>query len=84
LIPFDFGEKSVYATYTLPPGLPKVFMANTVSLFPGTLSVALTDGVLRVHVLDTQACFADEMTQIEFCAARILDLNSSEISDEPV
>ena len=35
----------------LPPGLPLVFMANVVSLLPGTLSVELGSRFLRVHVL---------------------------------
>jgi len=38
--------------WRLPPGLARVFMANTVSLLPGTLSAELADEYLRVHVLD--------------------------------
>ncbi len=38
--------------WRLPPGLPRVFMANTVSLLPGTLSVELGADGLQVHVLD--------------------------------
>ena len=36
----------------LPSGLPCVFMANTVSLLPGTLSTELASNCLTVHVLN--------------------------------
>jgi len=44
--------------WRLPPGLPRVFMANTVSLLPGTLSAELDEQCLRVHVLDQTGAFA--------------------------
>lgn len=36
----------------LPPGPARVFLANTMSLLPGTLSAALAGDRLRLHVLD--------------------------------
>ena len=36
----------------LPPGLARVFMANTVSLLPGTMSTEIGENCLTVHVLD--------------------------------
>jgi len=57
--------------WRLPPGLPRVFMANTVSLLPGTLSAELDEGHLRVHVLDQTAVFASELEVIE---ARVAEL----------
>ncbi len=36
----------------LPPGAARVFLADTVSLLPGTLSAELVGNLLRVHVLD--------------------------------
>lgn len=49
----------------LPPGLPQVFMANTVSLLPGTLSVTLDRSSLKVHVLDSRSSFSTELEVLE-------------------
>lgn len=49
----------------LPPGLPRVFMANTASLLPGTLSVELDVAHLRVHVLDKTGDFAEQFNVLE-------------------
>jgi multicomponent Na+:H+ antiporter subunit E len=38
----------------LPPGSARIFLLNTVSLLPGTLSADLIDDTLRVHLLDQQ------------------------------
>ncbi|MFO7766051.1 MAG: Na+/H+ antiporter subunit E [Pelovirga sp.] len=37
---------------SLPPGRPRVFFLNSISLLPGTLSVDLSDTTIKVHVLD--------------------------------
>lgn len=55
----------------LPPGLSRVFMANTVSLLPGTLSAALDRNVLKVHVLDRRKDFLSELEAVEQSVARI-------------
>lgn len=55
----------------LPPGLPQVFMANTVSLLPGTLSAALDRSVLKVHVLDNRSSFQAELEALEQRVAEI-------------
>lgn len=55
----------------LPPGLPRVFMANTVSLLPGTLSVELGSNFLQVHVLDARKEFLPELEKVEQGVARI-------------
>lgn len=55
----------------LPPGLPQVFMANTVSLLPGTLSAALDRSVLKVHVLDSRRGVLTELEAMEQSVARI-------------
>jgi multicomponent Na+:H+ antiporter subunit E len=49
-LPIDPGQ----LTYTLrlPPGTPRVLFANTVSLLPGTLTLAIGDEVLHVHAVD--------------------------------
>lgn len=51
--------------WRLPPGLPRVFMANTVSLLPGTLSAGLDEECLCVHVLDERKNFLSELEKIE-------------------
>lgn len=59
----------------LPPGLSQVFMANTVNLLPGTLSAALDDNILRVHVLDSKNDFFRELEEVEQHVARIFGLS---------
>lgn len=59
----------------LPPGLPQVLMANTVSLLPGTLSAALDHGVLQVHVLDRQQDILAELEALELTVARLFYLS---------
>ena len=55
----------------LPAGLPRVFMANTVSLLPGTLSAALDRNVLKVHVLDSRKSVLTELEAVEQSVARM-------------
>ena len=55
----------------LPDGAPRLFMANVVSLLPGTLSVELRGGCLKVHVLDIKAPVFDELQSLE---SRVADL----------
>jgi len=61
--------------WRLPTGLSRVFMANTVSLLPGTLSVELDEEFLHVHILDQTGAFASELTVIEARVARMFGLN---------
>ncbi len=49
----------------LPPGLPQVFMANTISLLPGTLSVELDERYLNVHVLNGRKDIQSELEKLE-------------------
>ena len=55
----------------LPDGAPRLFMANVVSLLPGTLSVELRGDCLKVHVLDVKAPVFDELQSLE---SRVADL----------
>ncbi|NOX27439.1 MAG: Na+/H+ antiporter subunit E [Gammaproteobacteria bacterium] len=57
----------------LQPGLPQVFMVNTVSLLPGTLSAVLEHNVLKVHVLDRQKNVVAELKALEQIVARMFD-----------
>jgi multicomponent Na+:H+ antiporter subunit E len=59
----------------LPSGLPQVFMANIVSLLPGTLSAALDRNILTVHVLDRQTGFLAELQMVEQRVALMLNLS---------
>jgi multicomponent Na+:H+ antiporter subunit E len=61
--------------WRLPPGLPRVFMANTVSLLPGTLSAEMDEEYVHVHVLDQTRAFASELAMIEVRVARLFGLN---------
>ena len=60
--------------WRLPPGMSRVFMANTVSLLPGTLSTELDDKYLRVHVLDHTSDFASQLRVIEIYVANVFGL----------
>jgi len=55
----------------LPSELPRVFMANTISLLPGTLSVEFHRSVLTVHVLDGRKNVLAEIESVEQSVARI-------------
>lgn len=51
--------------FQLPPGLPRVFMANTVSLLPGTLSADICAHFLKVHVLTDRRDTTSELRKLE-------------------
>lgn len=55
----------------LPPGLPLVFMTNTVNLLPGTLTAEFDEGVLKVHVLDRHNDYTTELETLEQRVAQI-------------
>lgn len=57
----------------LPAGLPQIFMANTISLLPGTLSAELSANCLTVHVLDCRGGFLAELEAVEQRVARLFD-----------
>lgn len=49
----------------LPPGLQRVFLANTVSLLPGTLSTELGSNYLNIHVLARRQDIFSELEKLE-------------------
>ncbi len=63
-------------TYPLriPPGLPQVFMANTVNLLPGTLITELNPEFLKVHVLDKHQNVIIELQSVEQRVARLFGI----------
>jgi multicomponent Na+:H+ antiporter subunit E len=56
---------------SLPNGAPRLFMANVVSLLPGTLSAELLEGCLKVHVLDVKADVVAELQSLESRVAAV-------------
>lgn len=61
---------------TLPDGAPRLFMANVVSLLPGTLSTELRGECLKVHVLDSTADVFGELQTLESMVAGVFALES--------
>ena len=55
----------------LPPGLAQVFMSNTVTLLPGTLSASIDQDVLTVHVLKQRVGLREEIEAVEQRVARV-------------
>ena len=49
----------------LPAGAPQVFLVDTLSLLPGTLSTALRDDVVCLHVLDAGMPIERELRRVE-------------------
>ncbi len=70
--------------WRLPPGLSRVFMANVVSLLPGTLSAELEAEQLHVHVLDQTADFDSEMPLLEERVAQMFGLSLITLKSESV
>ncbi len=56
----------------------RVFVANTMSLMPGTLSVLLEGDQLQMHVLDTAMPAADRAREVEEHVARMFRLDLPE------
>ncbi|MFP7754707.1 Na+/H+ antiporter subunit E [Thermodesulfobacteriota bacterium B35] len=57
--------------WRLPPGLARVFMANTVSLLPGTLSAEMDSEYLSIHVLDQES---DPLSELKAVEVRVAEL----------
>jgi multicomponent Na+:H+ antiporter subunit E len=68
--------KPAFIDYSLrlPHGAPRLFMANVVSLLPGTLSTQLRGDFLKVHVLDVTADVLGELQSLESRVAHIFAL----------
>lgn len=49
----------------LPSGMPQVFLANTISLLPGTLSTELDSSFLKIHVLNGRKGILPELEMLE-------------------
>ena len=62
----------------LPAGPARVFLANTMSLLPGTLSTELRDDHLGLHVLDTRLPIEADLRRVEVRVADLFDLTLPE------
>lgn len=62
----------------LPPGGARIFLLNTVSLLPGTLSADLQDDTLTVHLLDQQR--DPQLQQLEHQVAGLFGISLREHS----
>ncbi len=60
--------------------IARVFMADAVSLLPGTLSACLEDSNLTVHVLDRRSPVHDELSALEKRVAAMLEANGRPVS----
>ncbi len=60
----------------LPPGSARIFLLNTVSLLPGTLSADVSADTLCVHLLDKQR--DPELTQLEQRVAGLFAISLQE------
>lgn len=69
--------------WRLPPGLPRVFMANTVSLLPGTLSAELGANGLQVHVLNGRKDLSSELEKVEQSVAAVFGISLPAVSGDP-
>lgn len=70
------------AILEIPTGLPdpraRVLLAATLSLLPGTLSVALAGDSLRLHVLDSRLGAEAEVGKVKARIVRLLKLDGEE------
>jgi len=55
----------------LPAGLPRVFLANVISLLPGTLSADIHGDRLSLHVLSDSNGSEDDLRRLELAVAPI-------------
>jgi multicomponent Na+:H+ antiporter subunit E len=62
---------------SLPRGTARIFLLNTISLLPGTLSADLVEDRLIVHCLDTDTLAADDLHRLEARVAALFMLAPS-------
>ena len=76
----------VMVTYPLrlPHGAPQIFMANVISLLPGTLAADLEESILVVHVLDGRRAYQSELARLEEKIAQIYNITLPLVSGNAV
>ena len=66
----------------LPGESERLFFANCISLFPGTLSVRVTSNVIEIHTLDTTVPVELELEKLETAVARLFAESIKPVSQE--
>ena len=90
---FDVVRRALHPRLLLHPDLidyrlslsteaARIFMADAVSLLPGTLSADLAETTLTVHVLDRNMPVHAELKALEKRVAAMLDVNNLSISSK--
>lgn len=69
VVPLRAGVLSV--DLWLPPGAPRWWLANTLSLLPGTLSVVLQERGIEIHGLDLDQDLRGEVVRAQAQVARL-------------
>lgn len=70
----DIAPALIAVPVTLPEGLARVLLMNTLNLLPGTVSVRLEGDTLWLHVLDARQAIAHEVDVTEARIAHALKL----------
>lgn len=68
----DLAPALMEVPVTLPQGLARVLLVNTLNLLPGTVGVRLEGDRLCLHVLDARQPIAEEVRATEARIARML------------
>lgn len=68
----DLAPALLEMPITLPEGVARVLLVNTLNLLPGTVSVRLDENLLHLHVLDTRQPIAEEVREVEARISRLL------------
>jgi multicomponent Na+:H+ antiporter subunit E len=72
----DLAPALVEVPVTLPDGVARILLVNTLNLLPGTVSVSLDGDRLSLHVLDARMPIAEEVLQAEARIARMLEVSA--------
>ena len=60
--------------WRVPPGPARVFLANTISLLPGTLSVGFSQDELTIHALNQKPGLDDDLERLEGLVRQLFKL----------
>lgn len=63
----------------LPEGPARVYLANLLNITPGTVSVELLPGSLRIHMLDMEMPIEEKVREMEELMARLFALTLKEL-----
>lgn len=60
--------------FSLPPGNPRIFLADIITLLPGTISADMDDEKILIHALDPKMALQSELRHLEKKVARLYRL----------